>query len=152
MILLFESKVFDKQYFVELSDNAWQMRNIGGPEDGGPPQDWTTGTSGDRMMLNTDVCLIYDIDENVDSGTNCCTNPDGENPCIDQAASRRRCPRLKEDDYDPDIYSGKKKSTDVSNMEAHEKEDEEEPSSKATGNDKTNHESATAKKVKKRKR
>ena len=92
------SKVFDKQYFVELSDNAWQMRNIGGPEDGGPPQDWTTGTSGDRMMLNTDVCLMYDIDENVDSGTNCCTNPDGENPCIDQAASRRRCPRFKEDD------------------------------------------------------
>ncbi len=74
------------------------MRNIGRPDDGGPPQDWTTGTSGDQMMLNTDVCLMYDIDENVDSGTNCCTNPDGENTCIDQAASRRRCPRFKEGD------------------------------------------------------
>jgi hypothetical protein len=56
-----------------------------------------------------------------------------------------------EDDYDPEIYSGKKKSIDVSNME-HEEEYEEEPSGKATGNDKTDHDSATAKKKKKRKR
>jgi hypothetical protein len=56
-----------------------------------------------------------------------------------------------EDDYDPEIYSGKKKSIDVSNME-HEEEYEEEPSGKATGNDKTDLESATAKKKKKRKR
>jgi hypothetical protein len=75
-----------------------------------------------------------------------------ENLQVNKKITKRIWNNDEEDDYDPDIYSGKKKSTDVSNMEAHEKEDEEEPSSKATGNDKTNHESATAKKVKKRKR
>ena len=75
-----------------------------------------------------------------------------ENLQVNKEITKRIWNNDEEDDYDPEIYSGKKKSIDVSNMEAHEEEDEEEPSSKATGNDKTNHESATAKKVKKRKR
>ena len=69
----------------------------------------------------------------------------------DSATAKRIWDNDEEDDYDPEIYSGKKKSIDVSNME-HEEEYEEEPSGKATGNDKTDHDSATAKKKKKRKR
>lgn len=72
------------------------MRNIGEPGNGGAPQDWTTGTSGDQMMLNTDVCLVYDIDENVDTGTNCCTKFDGEAPCIEGEGAMRRCSRYHE--------------------------------------------------------
>ena len=75
-----------------------------------------------------------------------------ENLQVNKEITKRIWDNDEEDDYDPEIYSGKKNSIDVSNMEAHEEKDEEEPSSKATGNDKTNHDSATAKKVKKRKR
>ena len=90
-------KVFDKQYFVELTENAWWMRNVGGP------QDWTTGRSGDQMMLNVDICLVYDIDENVGTGTTCCTIvdrtfPDGENQCLEQEAASRRCSRYSQND------------------------------------------------------
>ena len=93
MILVLNSKVFDKHYYRELSGNAWRMRNRGGPENGGPPQDWTTGTRGNQMMLNTDVCLIYDIDENVDSDINCCTTYDGRTPCTGGQGPLRRCPK-----------------------------------------------------------
>ena len=46
------------------------------------------------MMLNTDICLVYDIDENVGTGPPCCTIvdrtfPDGENQCIEQEAASR---------------------------------------------------------------
>ncbi len=47
------------------------------------------------MMLNTDICLVHDIDD----GTNlpCCTGtgrsyPDGQDMCVDDDAARRRCP------------------------------------------------------------
>ena len=41
---------------------------------------------------------MYDIDENVGTGTPCCTItdstfPDGENQCIEQEAASRRCSR-----------------------------------------------------------
>jgi len=97
LIPLLNPKVFDKQYFVELSQNAWRKRNVGGA------QDWTTGRSGDQMMLNTDICLVYDIDENVGTGPPCCTIvdrtfPDGENQCIEQEAASRRCSRYSQND------------------------------------------------------
>ena len=58
------AQIFDKGYYAEMLDNNWRMRNLGGPGNGGSPQDWSTGVGNDngRMMLNTDICLAYDID------------------------------------------------------------------------------------------
>ena len=76
-------KVFDNQYYLELSENAWRVRN----QDGNLPQDWTTGIGNNNghMMLNTDICLEFDIDDSPD----CCTI---DNQCIDAAVSK--CPVL----------------------------------------------------------
>ena len=55
------------------------MRNIGGPANGGPPQDFTTGSAATdnltgRFMLNTDICLAFDIDDALPtSSPRCCT-------------------------------------------------------------------------------
>lgn len=53
-------------------------------------QDWTTGEPSDggntRMMLNTDICLVHDIDGNLP----CCTSD--EDTCGDFEAAARRCP------------------------------------------------------------
>lgn len=67
------------------------MRNPGGPENGGAPQDWTTGSGDDdhdQMMLNTDVCLMFDVDDQINGGRPCCTIPDGSDEC----PFRRECP------------------------------------------------------------
>jgi len=59
-----EATVFDKGYYVEIFRNNWRMSGQGNT------QDWTTGTYPDnRLMLNTDICLAY----NIDSGSPCCT-------------------------------------------------------------------------------
>lgn len=73
--------------------NSWRPRVNGGK------QDWTTGRpngiGNTRVMLNTDMCLIFDID---DIAVNkCCSRtgwsyPDGQDRCIDSEAARRRCP------------------------------------------------------------
>eukprot|EP00804_Cyclotella_cryptica_P029090 CCRYP_005275-RB/>CCRYP_005275-RB protein AED:0.07 eAED:0.07 QI:278/0.6/0.83/1/0.6/0.5/6/445/730 len=70
-----DAQVFDKQYYEELYLNAWRPRNAGKEE-----QDWTTGYDADsinntnpRLMLNTDLCLVYDI-ESVNN--DCCTRTD----------------------------------------------------------------------------
>mmetsp|Transcript_23117 Transcript_23117/g.50063 ORF Transcript_23117/g.50063 Transcript_23117/m.50063 type:complete len:557 (-) Transcript_23117:185-1855(-) len=66
------AKVFDKRYYQELVSRAWTTREA--PEDPNL-QDWTTGNpESDRpkMMLNTDVCLFYDVDDDVP----CCTRTD----------------------------------------------------------------------------
>lgn len=78
-----DAQIFDKLYFSELLDNTWRMRNEGGPANGGPPQDWTTGRDGtDRMMLNTDICLVYDIDDQINGGQPCCTTTSvNDNEC-----------------------------------------------------------------------
>ena len=85
-------QVFDKQYYEEIYLNSWRPRNTGFSN-----QDWTTGRSSDsgntRMMLNTDICLVYDIDDELA----CCTRnntfySDGENMCIDEDAAARACP------------------------------------------------------------
>mmetsp|Transcript_36895 Transcript_36895/g.88990 ORF Transcript_36895/g.88990 Transcript_36895/m.88990 type:complete len:103 (+) Transcript_36895:51-359(+) len=43
------------------------------------------------------MCLVFDIEENVDRDIPCCTRTgssyhDGQNQCIDMEAARRRCP------------------------------------------------------------
>ncbi len=92
--------MFDKQYYAELLDNTWRIRNQGGPSNGSPPQDWTTGSGDDngRMMLNTDICLVYNIDVQVNGGPPCCThtdmtNSDGSNHCpIPNVRDFNKCP------------------------------------------------------------
>ncbi|KAL7529151.1 hypothetical protein ACHAXR_004105 [Thalassiosira sp. AJA248-18] len=91
---------FDKQYYDELFTNSWRPRNMGRSK-----QDWTTGRGhgNTRMMLNTDMCLVFDIDEHVKQNMPCCSRtnshyPDGQNECIDREASRRRCPMYSQND------------------------------------------------------
>lgn len=90
-----DSERFDKQYYEEIYLNSWR------PRDNGPDtnSDWTTGRPGDvgntRVMLNTDMCLVFDIDD-IDE-RKCCSRtgwdyPDGTDRCIDNEAARRRCP------------------------------------------------------------
>eukprot|EP00986_Skeletonema_menzelii_P015143 scaffold11068_cov129-Skeletonema_menzelii.AAC.5 len=70
-----EATVFDKKYYEQLFMNNWRVSGFGNT------QDWRTGNPGnDRMMLNTDICLAY----NIDSGFACCTT--GNFQC-------RQCPR-----------------------------------------------------------
>lgn len=93
------AQVFDKQYYVDMLEDAWRPRNQGNGNRGGVPQDWTTGRGDDRVMLNTDICLAFDIDGSIRRDTPCCTriengNPDGRNECTERDAARRRCPRF----------------------------------------------------------
>jgi len=86
-----ESLVFDKRYYEEILRRAWIPRNL---DDDSVPQDWTWGGSGNdeddviatrvdgggdveinlspRFMLNTDMCLFFDIDNSVE----CCSRTD----------------------------------------------------------------------------
>ena len=97
-----QAQIFDKSYYTELLDNTWHMRNEGGPANGGPPQDWTTGIDGttdDRMMLNTDICLVYDIDDQINGQSPpCCTSTsvnDNECPIVNMN-ERDVCPMYTE--------------------------------------------------------
>ncbi|KAL7518705.1 hypothetical protein ACHAWX_003515 [Stephanocyclus meneghinianus] len=83
-----DAMVFDKQYYEELFNNAWHPRNMGQSV-----QDWTLDVvdpENPRMMLNTDLCLVYDI-ESVNN--NCCTR---EGECTTYRA--RQCPIYSEQD------------------------------------------------------
>jgi len=89
-----EAQVFDKAYYEAMFTNAWRPRNMGRNK-----QDWTTGRGGDnaRVMLNTDMCLVFDIDQNIDRSVPCCTRtefkyPDGSSRCVNGDAARSRCP------------------------------------------------------------
>jgi hypothetical protein len=64
-----DAQRFDKQYYEEIVFNAWRPRNVGLDS-----QDFTTGNNNrnDRMMLNTDICLVFNIDNNFA----CCTKTD----------------------------------------------------------------------------
>jgi hypothetical protein len=88
------SKVFDKQYYEEIYLNSWRPRNMGESN-----QDWTTGRSFDggntRLMLNSDICLVHNIDGNMP----CCTRTgdlyaDGQDACVDLVAAAGRCPMI----------------------------------------------------------
>ena len=76
-----ESVVFDKRYYEELLRRAWAPRN-----EGTDAQDWTWGNpindGNPRFMLNTDMCLLFDIETTFP----CCTRTDlfrvdGTNQC-----------------------------------------------------------------------
>ena len=83
-----DAQVFDKQYYEELVFNAWRPRNLGLEI-----QDYTTGNNkrNKRQMLNTDICLVFDIEENLQ----CCTKTDeffqnGQSKCMDNTLNQ--CP------------------------------------------------------------
>ena len=75
-----EAQIFDKKYYEELFRRAWSRRGVGGEN-----QDWTTGnpnSGSPKMMLNTDMCLLFDIDQE----NNCCSRTsmfkrNGKNRC-----------------------------------------------------------------------
>lgn len=92
-----EAQKFDKTYYEQIFLNAWRPRT----KDWGSKQDWTTGRDtsdeSERVMLNTDICLVYDIEDYMDDEDKCCTRTDqtyanGENKCVDREAARERCP------------------------------------------------------------
>ena len=61
-----DSTIFDKSFYTEGINRAWRPRdtNVG-------TNDWTWGGNNRGVMfLNTDVCLMFDIDDSVE----CCTN------------------------------------------------------------------------------
>jgi hypothetical protein len=89
-----DAQRFNKQYFEELVFNAWRPRNVGLET-----QDFTTGNNkrNDRMMLNTDICLVFNIDNNLQ----CCTKTDewfqsGQSKCIDNTL--KQCPLYSKSD------------------------------------------------------
>lgn len=79
---------FDKGYFEQMVSRAWTPR-----DNGGGLTDWTTGSKTGQdtnMMLNTDLCFFYDIDD----GEPCCTRTDlrrgdGSSRCLKHA--NRQC-------------------------------------------------------------
>lgn len=71
--------MFDKKYYEELFRRAWTPRGVGTDD-----QDWTTGSNSNspKMMLNTDMCLLFDIDND----KQCCSRTNmfkrnGQNRC-----------------------------------------------------------------------
>jgi hypothetical protein len=89
-----DAQRFNKQYYEELIFNAWRPRNVGQEN-----EDWTTGNNkrNERMMLNTDICLVF----NLDGSNNCCTKTDeifqnGQSKCIDP--SLNQCPLYSKQD------------------------------------------------------
>lgn len=79
-----EAQVFDKQYYEAFFTETWRPRNMGQDT-----QDWRSGFSGGRLMLNTDMCLVFDINEYVERNIPCCT---GQDQCFDVEAVMGRCP------------------------------------------------------------
>jgi len=76
-----ESTIFDKQFYEEVLDRGCRPRQTDVADN-----DWTWGGSNRGvMMLNTDICLRYDIDD----GSPCCTNTN-EN-CRDNSVQNIQC-------------------------------------------------------------
>ena len=79
---LFVMQEFDMKFYAEMLSNSWEPRNFGLRN-----EDWTVVTDPNtRLMLNTDICLVHDIDGNLP----CCTSD--EDTCGDFEAAARRCP------------------------------------------------------------
>ena len=116
-----DAQVFDKAYYEELIFNPWRPRNVGLET-----QDYTTGNnkSNKRMMLNTDICLVFDIDNDL----NCCTKTDeffqnGNSKCIDDTLNQcplypRSDPRRAATDAVVEYIGGSKDSHGNGNNEA----------------------------------
>jgi len=78
-----DAQVFDKKFYEEVFLNSWRPRNIGTAT-----EDWTTDDGVDRVMLNTDLCLVMELDGNMP----CCSS----NLCTGSGSGLSRCPRLPE--------------------------------------------------------
>lgn len=86
------AQIFDKRYYHELMMRSWSVRIIEATDL--PQLDYITGnpnSSNPKMMLNTDVCLVWDIDEDM----NCCTRTDmfrtnGDSHCAQD--EDKQCP------------------------------------------------------------
>ena len=78
-----ESTIFDKQFYEEVLNRGWRPRQT---DTDVADNDWTWGgRNRGVMMLNTDICLRYDIDD----GSPCCTNTN-EN-CRDNSVQNIQC-------------------------------------------------------------
>lgn len=76
-----ESTIFDKQFYTEVVNRGWRPRVVNAPDN-----DWTWGGNNRGvMMLNTDICLRYDIDD----GAPCCTNTNQD--CRDDTVQNIQC-------------------------------------------------------------
>ncbi|KAL7458340.1 hypothetical protein ACHAWC_009881 [Mediolabrus comicus] len=76
-----EAQVFDKAYYEEVFLNSWRPRNFGMIN-----EDWTIGDGIDRVMLNTDLCLVMVLEGNMP----CCSG----NRCTGDGSRLSRCPRI----------------------------------------------------------
>ena len=86
--------IFDKKYYENLVSRAWTPHVAPNPT----LTDWQAGNnpSSKHMMLNTDICFFYDIDE---GGEDCCTRtdlrkPNGQSRCLKFA--NRQCDRIRD--------------------------------------------------------
>lgn len=67
-----DAQIFDKRYYQELVGRSWSPRQASVDP---PLQDFTRGNLGSsqpHMMLNTDICLVYNLEQNFP----CCTRTD----------------------------------------------------------------------------
>lgn len=81
LTIFFSVQIFDKKYYDEMLTNSWR------PRAPFPRQDWTTGPGNTtRMMLTTDLCLVFDIG----STTLCCTG----DACEETTTALSKCPVL----------------------------------------------------------
>lgn len=79
---LFVMQEFDMKFYAEMLSNSWEPRNSGLRN-----EDWTVVTDPNtRLMLNTDICLVYDIDNKIP----CCTG----DSCVNASAVATKCPVL----------------------------------------------------------
>jgi len=88
------AQTFDTGYFKSFFLKTWRPRVVDSTTG---KQDWTTGSGHSQMMLNTDMCLVFDIEETVDRQIPCCTRTN-TNECVDREAARRRCPMYRQFD------------------------------------------------------
>ncbi|KAL7553883.1 hypothetical protein ACHAWF_017225 [Thalassiosira exigua] len=88
-----QTVVFDNRYYKEIFDKTWRPRNMYNKG----KQDWTTGSGYNRMMLNTDMCLVFDVDAHVKQKVPCCTKLDGG--CVEREAAKRQCPMIGRNHY-----------------------------------------------------
>jgi len=52
-------------------------------------QDWVTENT-DQLMLNTDMCLVFDIEDDIDDEVPCCTKTNRK--CLDPESAKKKCP------------------------------------------------------------
>ena len=72
---------FDKKFYDEIVDSVWWPR---ASIMGNPTQDWVTLRDNgfvEGLMLNTDICLAWDIEDPIDKETPYCAKINDE--CIE---------------------------------------------------------------------